>query len=159
MLQRVQSILLVLIALLALACLFLPYYTKVDSTGLVQVEFNAWSITQTQLRDTLVMRQQWVIWVGVCFIAAAALAIYNMLQYTNRMRQLQLGVGLSLLLAGGMLGIIFISRSANDWINPRALGTQNVGFYLPMAALVLNMMANRLIRRDEKLVRSADRIR
>jgi hypothetical protein len=39
------------------------------------------------------------------------------------------------------------------------LGERGVGFYLPLLALILNFSANRLIRNDEQLVRSMDRIR
>ena len=33
------------------------------------------------------------------------------------------------------------------------------GLFLPAAALICNMIANRFIRKDERLVRSVDRIR
>jgi len=35
----------------------------------------------------------------------------------------------------------------------------SIGIYLPLIALVFMVMANRAIKRDEKLVRSADRLR
>jgi len=38
-------------------------------------------------------------------------------------------------------------------------GTFLPGFYAIIAALVCNALANRFIRRDEKLVRGSDRIR
>jgi hypothetical protein len=34
-----------------------------------------------------------------------------------------------------------------------------MGLYLPIAAMICNILANRFIRRDENLVRSADRMR
>jgi hypothetical protein len=38
-------------------------------------------------------------------------------------------------------------------------GQYLIGTYLPMGAMVCNLIANRFIRRDENLVRSADRLR
>ena len=40
------------------------------------------------------------------------------------------------------------------------LGTRHgFGLYLPGAAVIFNLIANRFIRKDEKLVRDSDRIR
>jgi hypothetical protein len=38
-------------------------------------------------------------------------------------------------------------------------GKYDWGLYLPAAAIICNLIANRFIRRDEKLVRDSDRIR
>ena len=35
----------------------------------------------------------------------------------------------------------------------------DISFFLPIAGIILNMLANRFIRKDEELVRSVDRLR
>jgi hypothetical protein len=45
--------------------------------------------------------------------------------------------------------------------NQSAAGFENyeIGFFLVIIAMICNILANRFIRRDENLVRSADRMR
>jgi len=47
---------------------------------------------------------------------------------------------------------------SHEWMKTH-VGAYGYGLYIPVAAMLLNLIANRLIRRDEKLVRSVDRIR
>jgi hypothetical protein len=43
--------------------------------------------------------------------------------------------------------------------SPSDQGDYLLGFYALIAALIFNALANRFIRRDEKLVRGSDRLR
>jgi len=64
-------------------------------------------------------------------------------------------------LMAGVLGIsLYIATSyGNEMLRPEMEGTYKLGFFLPAFALIFNVLSNRFIRRDEKLVRSVDRIR
>jgi glucan phosphoethanolaminetransferase (alkaline phosphatase superfamily) len=90
----------------------------------------------------------------------ALLALITIFQYKKRLLQIKLtsgGVFASIALIMGIffLYIPMIEKKIN--IVPNYL--DSIGIYLPLVALVFFVMANRAIKRDEKLVRSADRLR
>jgi hypothetical protein len=67
---------------------------------------------------------------------------------------------LNLLLIVATFGLQFyFSNKGEALLNPKLEGEFQPAFYLPTLALMLNLLANRFIRRDEQLVRSADRLR
>jgi ABC-type sulfate transport system permease component len=64
------------------------------------------------------------------------------------------------LLMGLTLGlVVYTSFQANEDFNPAVGGAFVLGFYSIALGLILNLVANRFIRKDEMLVRSVDRIR
>ncbi len=96
----------------------------------------------------------------VVAVGIALLALFSIFQYKKRTLQVKLtsgGVFSSIALIMGIffLYIPFIEKKIN--IVPNYL--DSIGIYLPLVALVFFVMANRAIKRDEKLVRSADRLR
>jgi hypothetical protein len=96
-------------------------------------------------------------------IVAAGLVVlplFTVFQYKNRAFQIKLtnaGVIASFALIIGIffLYIPMIERKIN--ITPYYL--DSIGVYFPLVALVFMVLANRAIKRDEKLVRSSDRLR
>jgi hypothetical protein len=52
----------------------------------------------------------------------------------------------------------FIYQGENQ-IEFESKGVFKVGYFLPLGTLLFNSLANRFIKKDEKLVRSVDRIR
>jgi hypothetical protein len=67
---------------------------------------------------------------------------------------------LNLLFIVATFGLEFyFSNRGEALLNPKLEGAFQPAFYLPTLALMLNLLANRFIRRDEQLVRSADRLR
>lgn len=93
-------------------------------------------------------------------VVIALLAAFAISQYKKRPLQVKLtsaGVFASIALIMGIFFVYIplIEKKIN--IVPNYLDT--FGIYLPLVALVFFVMANRAIKRDEKLVRSADRLR
>ena len=64
------------------------------------------------------------------------------------------------LLIIGTIGCVFLGIRQGKALLP-AIENDDlmIGFLFPVVALILNVMANRFIRNDEKLVKSADRFR
>lgn len=166
MIQRVQSIFLLLLVLSMLVLLFVPIWEKnVPETGQV-LELTAFSLApqvpdapaEDPLGQPVVARNSTVI--GALAVLAALIALYEIFQYRNRLTQLKLGLLNSLVLAG-LLGacVYFSTYVGDDMLAPTVRGSFEAGFYLPILAMVLNLLANRFIRRDENLVRSMDRLR
>jgi hypothetical protein len=76
------------------------------------------------------------------------------------MRQMTLGLVNSLLIAGSMAYTFWIIfKQAMPVFEPENQGAYGFGFYAMVVALLANMIANRLIRKDEMLVQSSNRMR
>jgi Domain of unknown function (DUF4293)/Aromatic acid exporter family member 1 len=93
-------------------------------------------------------------------ILAGLIAIFSILQFKNRKLQMLLGAINSMVIAI-VLGVIFyfVFQLGKPAFEPNIDGQYGPGFYAGGIALLANMIANRFIRRDENLVRSADRMR
>jgi hypothetical protein len=158
MIQRIQTVYLTL-AFVALALLFAfplaQFFSENGAyifsvTGLknmVPGEANAFS--------PIIFLPLIIVVVGLAF-----LSLFTIFQYKNRSFQIKLtsiGVLAAIALIMGIffLYIPLIEKKINIVPDYR----KAFGIYLPLVALVFMVMANRAIKRDDKLVRSADRLR
>jgi hypothetical protein len=93
-------------------------------------------------------------------IGIGLLVLYTIFQFKNRSFQIKLtniGVLSSVAL---IIGIFFLYiPMIEKKINIVPDYSKAFGIYLPLVALVFLVLANRAIKRDDKLVRSADRLR
>ncbi len=89
----------------------------------------------------------------------AGVALFSIFKYSNRLLQIKLGAINSFLLLVLMVTMTYFIMKAEVMMLPQERGSYLIGFWLPLAGLVFNFLANRFIRKDENLVRSADRIR
>jgi len=163
MIQRLQTVLLGLMVLLNLAFLKLPIYSKNSADAKQHLKMDAWKVnltaeTQNTANETIV-RTQDVWYVAIIAIVIALVSLFSITQFKNRLTQMKLGIGLSLLNLGLFVSILIVTRETDKWIDPEKFGQQQLGFYVPFISLLLTMAANRLIRKDEALVRSMDRLR
>jgi glucan phosphoethanolaminetransferase (alkaline phosphatase superfamily) len=96
----------------------------------------------------------------VVAVGIGLLILYAIFQYKNRLYQIKLtnvGVLAAIVL---IMGIFFLYIPVIEKkINIVPDYSKAFGIYLPLVALVFLVMANRAVKRDEKLVRSADRLR
>lgn len=94
---------------------------------------------------------------AICAIAAATVAFFEIGKFSNRMLQIKLGALNSLFMAGSIGSAVYFATAlikANQ-----VAGEYGFALFLPVVAMVSNMVANRFIRKDEKLVRDSDRLR
>lgn len=106
-----------------------------------------------------VIAEKPIYYVAAAAILAACVAFYSIFNYKNRLFQMKLGALNSLLIGGAMLGAFMAVREFEPLLAPNSTGVYTYTFYGAIGALLFNMIANRFIRRDEQLVKSADRIR
>ncbi len=164
MIQRVQSVLLLVAAILLVAALFFPLWSETDTQKLERAELNVYELRYEKInedgsRGELINVKQ-TFYLSIFLFVGAAIALFSIFQYKNRLRQIQLGALNSLVIAGSfMVGYFVYISKAEVLVNPSAQGDFEIGFYLPIVALLCNSIANRFIRKDENLVRSADRLR
>ncbi|MDO7850970.1 DUF4293 family protein [Hymenobacter convexus] len=157
MIQRIQSVFLLLLALAMLSVLALPLWHKIDGLTHQELTLTAFGYDTQGWQLPAPAGPVWLI--GALAAASAAVAAFEIFQFKNRARQLMLGA-LNLLLIVATLGAMFyFSSKGEQLLNIKLEGQYLPGFYLPTLALLLNLLANRFIRRDEQLVRSMDRLR
>lgn len=113
--------------------------------------------TISNLSDDTIIREDGTWYIGALSIVAALIAIFSVLQFKNRLNQMKLGA-LNALVMAATLGVSYYKIYQFEGLI-EGQGQISLGFYLPAGAMMLNIIANRFIRKDEKLVKSVDRIR
>ncbi len=160
MLQRIQTIFLSMIPITLGMMQFLPIWSKIEPGTLHSYTLYAWKLQALYPADNLV--NTWVtpyVILGILAITISILAIYEIWRYNNRTLQLQLGTINSLLLTALVGTIVYFCTKNQATLIPAIKGQYEVGFYMPIIAVACNLLANYFIRKDERLVQSANRIR
>ncbi|WP_268223263.1 DUF4293 domain-containing protein [Sinomicrobium oceani] len=136
MLQRVQSIYLLIVFLVNAALPFVVSLWK-DETG-------------SPLYAT------GELWIQGAFIIIALLAFVSVLTFRNRQNQFvinRLNMILNLILLG-----VFAYRSLN-LSGESHISEKGIGMFIPVVSIVFLVLANKAIKKDEDLVKSVDRLR
>ncbi|PIB34435.1 hypothetical protein BFP72_02865 [Reichenbachiella sp. 5M10] len=163
MIQRIQSVFLFFVAASLVTLVFFPLWNKVDVEKSEVVTLTALSLVHTKMDidtgEEQVIMEQPTYYIAIVVLLAAGLALYSMMKFNNRMLQIKLNALNSLIMAIALgLSVYFIMEGQHILL-PNVQGNYLFGFYLFVAAMLFNMISNRFIRKDERLVRSADRIR
>ncbi|MCC9165292.1 DUF4293 domain-containing protein [Pontibacter harenae] len=166
MIQRIQSVFLFLLVIAMVCMLFLPLWSKTDTTTGETAVLTAWNLksyfldAEGEPSTAGNLPQRGTIAIGMLAIAAAVIAAVEIFRYKSRLTQMKLGL-LNAIILAALLGTTFYYAA---YVGPEMVtgadnGSYEAGFYMPLLALLLNALANRFIKRDEDLVRSADRLR
>ena len=163
MIQRIQTIFLFLVAACMIVYLFFPLWQKVDGEVYEVVTINAFQLVyesyDPESAERSLISEKSTIAISILAIMAAGVALFSIFQYHDRLRQIKLGALNSLLMAGVVGSSFYFILKAEKMLGIGQQGQYLFGFYLGMVALLFNSLANRFIRKDEKLVRESDRIR
>lgn len=160
MLQRIQTVFLLLVVVLMLLMLLFPLWTyQAEDASVTYILTTFYLDIQEGAEGMVTKVYSPYIFVGVLAIAAAIVGIIEISRYKNRLLQMKLGALNSLFMAGAMgLGLYFASDLMDE--NQLQYGwSYGPAVFFPAAAMICNVIANRFIRKDERLVRSVDRIR
>lgn len=158
MIQRPQTLLLIGVVLLLMSSIFLKSWQKEAKNGNEKAFLTAYELRYVAANEQENQTKS-VFYLAGLAVVAAGLATYSIMSYRSRMKQLKIGAFISLLIAVYAIVVIWHSSQAQLLFEPDNKGEYGLGFYLPLGAFVCNMIANRLIQRDEKLVRSMDKLR
>ena len=144
MIQRVQSIYLLLAALLSGGLVFLvSFWTKENQEAVNFIE--------------LIASQRFLIQsIGIGFLISSALSLFSIFSYKNRKNQFVLG-RLNILINFYLLGVLIIESL--NLPGETFVSEKGIGMFLPIIVVVLLVMANKAIKKDEDLVKSVDRLR
>lgn len=136
MLQRIQTVYLLIAALL--------------SCGLIFV-FHLW----TNAQDVPVFAKDNMLYLAM-FFGSAALSLISIFNYKNRKFQFVLGrlnIILNFILLGLFLYLLLMAPGESE------VSEKGVGIFIPILTIVFLVLANKAIKKDEDLVKSVDRLR
>ena len=153
MIQRIQSIFLLIVALALLTATTVPIWSQAGAFHL-----SVWQLQEINITGELTHRMPYAL-LGVCCWLAAIVALYELFRYDNRGLQLRIGTLNNLFVLVMLFSILYLTRQKAALSLVNAPGKYHLGFFLLIIALAGNLLANHFIRKDERLVRSADRMR
>ncbi|MEM9857567.1 MAG: DUF4293 domain-containing protein [Bacteroidota bacterium] len=156
MLQRIQTVFLVLVAICMLLTFFLPFWTYQNTEQDIYYQLYA-LLYEANVDGKITKLYYPYTFTAVLASLSIIVAIVEITRYDNRLLQIKLGALNSLFIAGAL---ILATYFATDFIKElNVTGSYGLAFFMPAAALFFNLLANRYIRKDERLVKSVDRIR
>ncbi len=137
MLQRIQTIYLAIVFLLA---------------GILPFFFPLWKLAdgkECYFMSTMAYQ--------ILFGLSTTLALLSIISFKKRQQQFvfnRLNMILNLILLG-----LFVYRSLNLSSETPVVSEKCIGMFLPIIAIVMLVLANKAIKKDEDLVKSVDRLR
>lgn len=161
MIQRIQTIFLFGVFAIMIATLFLPFWQEANLETREIVNINAFDLVyleNSELTGDRIIETKPTWYISILAILAAGTALFSIFQFKNRLTQIKLGALNSLFMVGEV-GLIYYFSTKAEPIIPDHQGSFLVGFFIITIALLFNSLANRFIRKDDRLVKSADRIR
>lgn len=157
MIQRIQTIWLLLAALIIGGLFLFPYLNYNDLVGLGKKLYVTGTYTAV---NGEAIKQEGNILLTMGTVILGLIPLYIIFQYKNRKSQLKLiYVEMVLIVLFGVW--LFIHASNVLSLTSQKVGANNIGigiFLLPVAIIFL-ALAIGTIRKDEKLIKSADRLR
>lgn len=157
MIQRIQTVFLLLSIVAMSVMLFSPLWAKENLLTSEVAQLTPTALVYKQ-KDAIVTQQN-TMYIAVLIFTSIAFAVLSIFSYKNRMRQVMYNM-LNILVLIGVLGcLIYFSTKGEDLFKEPIRGKFGLGYFMPAIAVLMNHLANRFIRKDEKLVKSIDRIR
>lgn len=152
MIQRIQSLYLLLAAAFMSLTLFMPIATFVVDGQ--TYELTAFSLTCGEMSQS-------TIWLGIILAIATALPLITIFLFKKRTLQIRLCAVEVVLLIGSLVLVALYYWLTSRLFEGLVIEHRQFGWAAPMpiVALVLSYLASRAIFKDEVLVRSLDRIR
>lgn len=147
MIQRIQTVYLLIVAGLLITAMCLPMGYFIDTTG--EHPFKALGV---EINGAV--QSTWGLFGILMFGTIVALA--TIFLYKNRMLQIRMTIFNSLLLVGYYIAAVAFYVALKSDESMFRIGW---ALCLPLVSIILNILAVRAIGRDEVLVRAADRLR
>lgn len=149
MIQRIQSIFLLLASASAFALFAIPFGTTDEPVAASSIYTDG----VYNIQDNMGLL--------ALFCVAGALALFSIFLFKNRKTQLLVGrLAMVANIIGFILVIVFYLQNGAELQAMNVDDQENYfGFSLPIAFLLFAFLAQRAISKDEKLVNSSDRLR
>jgi len=153
MIQRIQSLYLLIVTALFSSLFFIPISKLVINEEIVTLklqELSVQSATQNELIQTLFPTL-------ILAILIILFALTTIFVYKNRTLQMRLITYNTIVIAA--IFILFAYYIYKITIDYNSNFSFSIGFIIPLIAIIFNILAYRRIKKDDELVKSIDRIR
>lgn len=160
MIQRIQTLYLLLVVALGITLCFVPvvqFVSPEDAEMVRAWELTAFGMTETTVNELPAMELNGLWGLLLASVIIPVLAFVDIFLYNKRLLQARLNIFTIMLCLGyyGVLAIyIYLAKLMID-VDVYVMGWA----CLPLVCLVLTVMATRRILKDEAMVRAADRLR
>lgn len=144
MLQRIQTLYLILSAILSGGVIFLLSFWK-DNNDKVYYLLDLLNETDWKLNTLLIV-----------FVLSSLMSFISIFKYKNRKQQITIN-RLNIVVNFYLLGIIVYHLLTVPGENE--ISEKGIGLFIPELVIILLVLANKAILKDEKLVKSVDRLR
>ena len=161
MIQRIQTIFLILFIGSIITSFFFPVWQKIEmidnSEGVEIIVTGYVSSNFVEENGEGIVYDHF--YVSGLLILSSLLALFSIFSYKNRMRQIKLGMLNSLLTSLIVFYFLYDIFYKELYIEINDKISFLISFYLIFLAIFFNFISNRFIRNDELLVRESERIR
>ena len=161
MIQRIQTLFLILYIGALVSTFFFPVWQKIslnDETNSIEIIVTGYiSSVYFNNGETSVLYDNFII--GGLVIISCIVAAFSIFSYKNRLNQIKLGALNSFLTSVLTIYFLYDIFYNEKYININDKISFLISFYLIFLAIFFNFLANRFIRKDELLVRESERIR
>ena len=155
MIQRIQSVFLVLSAISMGVFLFFPLWLVQGAEGDV-LQLTAFHLTQS-IQGA--QSETPTFYLAILGIISIGLSLFSLISFENRVKQIKLNSFNSLVVAA-TAGVIMYWIMQTEDLMPNTIAKEpGIGFFSLILIIVFNRLATTFIRKDEKLVRDSDRLR
>ena len=156
--QRIQTLFLIVVVISLVGSIFLPIWHFTEPSGKRHVLYALHYMTREAGAPPEAQVSVYLPYsiTAMFAVAAATVAFISIGKYKNRYTQMKLGAFNSLLLAGTLASSVYFVTQLSKTLQG---GATSLGLWLPGAAVLCNLLANRFIRRDERIVKDSDRLR
>ncbi|MCK9639459.1 MAG: DUF4293 domain-containing protein [Prolixibacteraceae bacterium] len=154
MIQRIQTLYLLIAALLVASLFFVPFAELTGKDG-AQYLFNISGITVNSSNGSAILDSTWPVLVLVCL--SLIILVISIFLFKNRITQIRVSyINISFLF--GLKALMYYYTWSGNNLPAGGLHSK-IYSTLPLIAAILVFIAIRNIRKDENLVKSIDRIR
>jgi hypothetical protein len=153
MIQRIQSLFLLVVIISYSLLFFFPIATfttiATDSIAETVTRFSLLGITNANSNSTIPLI--------VAVVILAITVLTTIFLYKKRIMQIKITAIILLAHIGFIAALFYAADSVAKKVGVGAV--YDIGAYIALIPLVFLVLANRAIRKDEKMVRSTDRLR
>ena len=155
--QRIQTVFLILVVIASIVAYYLPFAGFIDPSisGKEFLLYLGKTIGENPDGTSNIQNHSWLAAINGLI---SLLTLISIFLFKNRQRQMLLISFTTLLVAGSIVGIFYLADQMSG-----TLGIENisykVGGIIPILQILLLNLARRSIKKDDALVRSADRLR
>jgi len=162
MIQRIQTIFLILFIASLIATYFFPVWQKIEFSDENSPEIMATGYISSSyienISDGNAIINDYFYIPGI-IVLCCGLAVYSIFSYRNRLTQIKIGTLNSFLTSLLIFFFLYQTFYQEIYLNIDDQISFLISFYLIFLAIFFNFLSNRFIRKDELLVRESERIR